>query len=79
MDVYVPPDAPGDVEIPVIVQDGPVTRTGIWKGPKTKRLEQEIARIAPPPWTEKADDITEYLRDPQRIHLQRPSGCPADA
>ena len=63
MDVYVPPDAPGDVEIPVIVQDGPVTRTGIWKGPKTKRLEQEIARIAPPPWTEKADDITEYLRD----------------
>ena len=63
MDVYVPPDAPGDVEIPVIVQDGPVTRTGIWKGPKTKRLEQEVFRIAPPPWTEKADDITEYLRD----------------
>ena len=63
MDVYVPPDAPGDVEIPVIVQDGPVTRTGIWKGPKTKRLEEEIARIAPPPWTEKADDITEYLRE----------------
>ena len=65
MDVYVPPDAPGNVEIPVIVTDGEITRTGVWTGPKTKRLEQEIARIAPPPWTEKADDITEYLK---RIH-----------
>lgn len=62
MDVYVPPDAPGNVEIPVIVKDGDITRTGIWTGPKTKRLEEEIARIAPPAWTEKADDITVYLR-----------------
>ena len=48
MDVYVPPDAPGNVEIPVIVKDGEITRTGIWSGPKTKRLEEEIARITPP-------------------------------
>ncbi len=61
MDVYVPPDAPGNVEIPVIVKDGEITRTGIWNGPKTKRLEDEIARITPPPWTEKEDDVTEYL------------------
>ena len=61
MDVYVPPDAPGNVEIPVIVKDGEITRTGIWNGPKTKRLEEEIARITPPPWTEKEDDVTEYL------------------
>lgn len=65
MDVYVPPDAPGDVEIPVIVVGGHVTRTGIWTGPTTKRLEDEIARIAPPPWSEKADDITVYLRESQ--------------
>ena len=62
MDVYVPPDAPGNVEIPVIVKDGEITRTGIWNGPKTKRLEEEIARITPPPWTEKEDDVTEYLK-----------------
>ena len=61
MDVYVPPDAPGNVEISVIVKDGEITRTGIWNGPKTKRLEDEIARITPPPWTEKEDDVTEYL------------------
>jgi len=63
MDVYVPPDAPGNVEIPLIVMDGEVTRTGVWTGPKTKRLEEEIARIAPPPWTEKANDITVYLKE----------------
>ena len=61
MDVYVPPDEPGNVEIPVIVKDGEITRTGIWNGPKTKRLEDEIALITPPPWTEKEADVTEYL------------------
>ena len=81
MDVYVPPDAPGNVEIPIIVRDGEITRTGIWTGPKTKRLEEEIARIAPPPWTEKADDITEYLREratdiPGATSDCRADGCP---
>ena len=61
MDVYVPPDAPSDVEIAVVVNDGAITRTGIWKGSTAKRLEDEIARIDPPAWTEKHDDVTEYL------------------
>ena len=39
MDVYVPPDAPSDVEIAVVVNDGAITRTGIWKGSTAKRLE----------------------------------------
>ncbi len=65
MDVYVPPDAPSDVEIAVVVKDGEITRTGVWKGPTTKRLEDEIARIQPPAWTEKHDDVTEYL-NPKR-------------
>ena len=61
MDVYVPPDAPSDIEIAVVVNDGAITRTGIWKGSTAKRLEDEIARIDPPAWAEKHGDITEYL------------------
>ena len=61
MDVYVPPDAPADVEIAVVVKDGEITRTGVWKGPTTKRLEHEIAHIRPPAWTEKHGDVREYL------------------
>ena len=63
MDVYVPPDAPTDVEIAVVVKDGEITRTGIWKGSTAKRLEDEVARIEPPAWTEKHDDVRDYLND----------------
>ena len=61
MDVYVPPDAPSDVEIAMVVKDGEITRTGIWKGTTTKVLEDELARIHPPAWTEKHADIRKYL------------------
>ena len=61
MDVYIPPDAPSDVEIAVVVTDGQITRTGIWKGSTTKRLEDEVTHILPPAWTEKHDDVREYL------------------
>ena len=61
MDVYVPPDAPVDVEIAVVINDGAITRTGIWKGPATKRLEEQIESIRAPAWTEKHDDVREYL------------------
>ena len=63
MDVYVPPDAPSDVEIAVVVKDGEITRTGIWKGSTTKRLEDEIAVIHPPAWTEKHKDVRDYLTE----------------
>ena len=61
MDVYVPPDAPVDVEIAVVINDGAITRTGIWKGPATKRLEEQIESIRAPAWTEKHDDVREYF------------------
>ena len=64
MQIYVPPEDEQPVRQAVVVSDGPVTRVGVWTGPRC-HAESAVNQAEVPAWREATDQgaapITEYL------------------
>ena len=64
MQIYVPPEDEQPVRQAVVVSDGPVTRVGVWTGPRG-HAESAVNQAEVPAWRDATDPgaapITEYL------------------
>ena len=64
LQIYVPPEDEQPVRQAVVVSDGPVTRVGVWTGPRG-HAESAVNQAEVPAWREATDPgaapVTEYL------------------
>ena len=64
LEIHVPPEDEQPVRQAVVVSDGPVTRVGVWTGPRG-HAESAVNRSEVPAWREATDPgaapVTEYL------------------
>ena len=60
LQIYVPPEDEQPVRQAVVVNDGPVTRVGVWTGPRG-HAESAVNQAKVPAWDEASASVTEYL------------------
>ena len=81
LQIYVPPETEEPVRQPLVIRDGPVTRMGIYTGPRG-HAEHAVAEARVPAWRDSWDaappPVTEYLTEDKGFAWRRESASAGD-